>query len=991
LGLVYLLTDLKRRFGSAIDGRIYKSGNDFNSFEELKELVEQFNPDLVGIRTLTFFREFLHETAALLRQWGVDVPIITGGPYASSDFDTILKDRNIDLVTFGEGEETLAQVIEAMLENDFRLPAAEELKKITGVAFTTNGGEQDDSREVLLLDRLAGALEGEDTRNLQPAAIGSSLAYVMYTSGSTGKPKGVMVEHRQVNNCLHWMQEKFRLKKGDVAVQRTSLTFDPSVWEIFWPLTCGAAVRVLDRDRSRDASYLVRMLTENAGASLPATIMYTPATLLTAMNHILEGKTPAPTLTLPWLVIGAEPVAMDTVKSFYRCFDGKIVNTYGPTEGTINNTYYDLDPDDERTVVPIGKPVANNRIYILSGDMSLLPIKTAGEICIAGASVARGYIGDHAKTLEQFVDNPFGEGKLYRSGDIGRWLEDGNIEILGRVDDQVKIRGHRIEPGEIETALNSHPDIDSCIVVPKGGQELQEKTRECKQCGIWSNYPGIVINKDDICNYCENFDRYKRLITQYFKTMDDLEQKIREGADRKKGKYDCLLVYACERVATYALYRLLDMGLNILTVTYDSGHYDQESLERISEITKKMGVDHFFLRHERSDEILKESLRSAQTMCKGCIHTSSSLAGEYAYKNGIPFVIGETLSRGQIVENKLYKFMDMGITDVNELEREIDKLTKNTALIDKKIYDIIGIDIVSDGTIYDRVEFLDFYRYCDVSHDEMIAYLDEKDSYWKDLDTKAIYSTDCKICQVGNFNHLKHKGFHYTGSAKSWDQRMGLTTLQNVKDDLYIDMTTEEHAAFLGELGYVPEKSDGAGGKYLCAYYIAENGRELTVSQLRNWLSGRIPEYMIPSFFIKLEEMPLTGNGKIDRKALPSPEGFRPKLSCTFVAPRTDMEKIIAGIWKEVLKTELAGVEDNFFDLGGSSLDIIQMGNKLQDITGKEIPVVTLFSNPTIAALAKHLDNGGESQTTAETAAQRKQTLDEGKNTMKQTFAKFGK
>lgn len=962
LGLIYLATYLKQRFNDRIDARVYKSGNDFNSFKELNTLVKAYNPDLVAMRSLTFFKEFFHETASILRKGGLDVPIISGGPYASSDYHTILKDKNIHLVVFGEGEYTLGELIEEMLKRDFKLPGPEVLDRIPGIVYAQRDGAPEESREIVLLDRLTEEVFEEEITNPVPAAQSSSLAYVMYTSGSTGRPKGVMVEHRQVNNCINWMQDRFKLSGADVVAQRTNLTFDPSVWEIFWPLAVGGGTRIIPDPQSRDAEFLIGLMREDPGV----TLMYCPATLVNIMAYLLESSPEEKMLILPLLIIGAEPISVETVKQFHRHFAGRIVNTYGPTEGTINNTYYELSREDSREVVPIGKPIANNKIYILSRGLSPMPVNILGEICIAGDSVARGYINNREKTEQVFIPNPFAnsEERLYKTGDIGRWLEDGNIEIMGRLDEQVKIRGHRIELAEIENAMLQHDHIHDCIVAAKDSNELQEKTRECKKCGIWSNYPGTIINSDGICNICENMETYKKLIHQYFLTMDHLEKKLKPGNIDKKSKYDCLLVYACERVATYALYKLTDMGFNVLTATYDSGHYERDSLDRIKAITSKIGVDHIFLSHERSDDIMRESLRTAKTMCKGCIHTSTSLAGEYAYKHGIKFVIGETLSRGQIVENKLYKFIEMGVNDINELEREIDKLQRNTALIDKKIFDIINIDIMNDGSVYDQVEFIDFYRYCDVTNEEMIRFLNTKDPYWQELETTAIYSTDCKICQVGNFNHLKEKGYHYTGSAKSWDKRLGLTSLESLKKDLEIDLTPEAHGEFLKNLGYREANPVRTDGKYLCAYFVSD--KELTVSHLREYLSNDLPDYMIPTYFTPLDRMPLTRSGKVDRKALPIPEGFRPQLKESYVAPGTGLEKTIAAIWAEVLKVDMAGIHDNFFDLGGSSLDIIMVGNKLAEVLEKEIPAVTLFTYPTIGSLSKYLSEGEVEETVSD-------------------------
>jgi acyl-CoA synthetase (AMP-forming)/AMP-acid ligase II/acyl carrier protein len=193
-----------------------------------------------------------------------------------------------------------------------------------------------------------------------------------------------------------------------------------------------------------------------------------PSSLVKAIAHILTESSGRKKIKLPFFHFGAEPITMDVLKTIYPYLEGKIINTYGPTEGTIFNTYYYIDRKDPRDIVPIGKPIANNNVYIISKDMQLMPINIVGEICISGDNVSRGYINNAEKTFEKFIDNPFGKGKFYRTGDIGRWLEDGNIEILGRLDHQVKIRGYRIELGEIEEVLHRYKYIKDSVVIVKG-------------------------------------------------------------------------------------------------------------------------------------------------------------------------------------------------------------------------------------------------------------------------------------------------------------------------------------------------------------------------------------------------------------------------------------------------------------------------------------------------------------------------------------------
>lgn len=982
LGLIYLLTYLKQELGESIDGRIYKSGNDFDSYDELKTLVIEYRPDLIGIRTLTYFKEFFHETIALLREWGITVPIITGGPYASSDYDSILKDGNIDLVVFGEGEATLTELVRKMINNDFKLPGLDELRGINGIAYRDLSVQEpsarfdDQSRQVVLIDYLAGEIAAEPADYLSFVIQPENLAYVMYTSGTTGQPKGIMIEHRQVNNCLQWMQQELKLDPQAIVVQRTNLTFDPSVWEIFWPLSIGAQIRLMTADQARDAGYLLSLMADNKDL----TMMYCPASLLTGMTYLLDTMEPKPKLKLPWLLIGAEPVTMEVVKRFYQSFEGRIVNTYGPTECTINNTYYYLDKDDPRPVVPIGKPVANNQIYILSKDMQPMPLKLPGEIYIAGASIARGYIHNPEKTAQNFISVnslPFPVvsenrdnincqpsqlsaifSKLYKTGDQGRWLPDGNIEILGRVDEQVKIRGYRIELGEIEAALSKYPGVNESVVVVKESKKRPVEILVCSNCGITTAYPNTQINDNGLCRVCQEMSVYQKYCDQYFKSPDDLDKLLKQKNDGKKGKYDCLLLYSGGRGSAYALYHLVEMGYQVLAVTYDNGYFSKVDLENIKKITSRLGVDHLVLRHPKTDAILKESLKLAQTVCRGCFHTSASLAAEYAYKNQIKVVVGATLSRGQIIENKLFFLFEQGISDVDQLEKEIKSIQKSAPEMDKTIFDLIDIDAINDKSAYDNVTFVDFYRYFDVTNEAMIAYLNDKDPYWRTRKNYAIYSTNCAIKQIGDFYHLKERGFHYYGSATSWEKRLGHLTLENVKEDLTCGAKQAAYDSLARRIHY---EAGPVAGKIetqsICAYYVASG--ELEASDLRDYLQAKLPEYMIPSYFIKIDQIPLTPNGKIDKKALPEPS-LNALVSSEYVAPENETEERLAEIWQKILGVERVGTGDNFFEIGGNSILLIQMHTQIEKQYPGKLTITDLFAFPTIGKLAGDLERKTE-------------------------------
>jgi acyl carrier protein len=177
--------------------------------------------------------------------------------------------------------------------------------------------------------------------------------------------------------------------------------------------------------------------------------------------------------------------------------------------------------------------------------------------------------------------------------------------------------------------------------------------------------------------------------------------------------------------------------------------------------------------------------------------------------------------------------------------------------------------------------------------------------------------------------------------------------------------------------------------KHICAYYVSVAGEALTVSELRQYLTGHLPGYMIPSYFINMKELPLTANGKVDRKALPHPEGFRPQLKQTFVAPGTDLEKLIADAWAEVLPVDIAGIHDNFFDLGGNSMELIMLGRQLKEKINREIPVVTMFTYPTIHSLAVFLSEEGVQGNLSKKKDHQAQKLNKAKDRLKQTVTRM--
>ena len=305
---------------------------------------------------------------------------------------------------------------------------------------------------------------GEDERSgpLTPA----SPAYVIYTSGSTGQPKGVVIEHRGIVNRLLWMQSEYRLLADDRVLHKTPASFDVSVWEFFWPLLAGAALVIARPGGHRDPSYLAGLIRQ-AGIT---TLHFVPSMLAVFLDEQAGSLAGPGGTSLRRVICSGEALSDQLARQFATAADPALYNMYGPTEASIGFTFHRYQPGGEApTVVPVGRPIANMRVYILNERLRPVPPGVVGELYVAGVGLARGYLNRPGFTAERFVANPFaGNGeRLYRTGDLARWLDDGVLGFAGRTDDQVKIRGFRVEPGEIEAVLAQCPGVGQAAVVAR--------------------------------------------------------------------------------------------------------------------------------------------------------------------------------------------------------------------------------------------------------------------------------------------------------------------------------------------------------------------------------------------------------------------------------------------------------------------------------------------------------------------------------------------
>jgi amino acid adenylation domain-containing protein len=306
--------------------------------------------------------------------------------------------------------------------------------------------------------------------NLNP----SNLAYIIYTSGTTGKPKGVMINHQALVNRLNWMQNKYLLDENDTILHKTPITFDVSVWEIFWWSIVGAKVCLLVKGGEKDPGTIVDTVARNR-----VTVMhFVPSMLTLFLEYLKRTGGQKRVECLRQVVASGEELIASQVKAFkeilYNEHSTGLDNLYGPTEATIDVSYYNCFENNDIDVIPIGKPIDNIQLYILDKHFHLQPIGIAGELCIAGVGLARGYLNRPELTAEKFSSHhhspqypisPSTHLPIYKTGDLARWFPDGNIEFLGRWDLQVKVRGFRIELGEIQSQLLKHEKVREAVVI----------------------------------------------------------------------------------------------------------------------------------------------------------------------------------------------------------------------------------------------------------------------------------------------------------------------------------------------------------------------------------------------------------------------------------------------------------------------------------------------------------------------------------------------
>lgn len=800
-----------------------------------------------------------------------------------------------------------------------------------------------DDAYIINVDELTQYIENETVEFKSENSALDSIAYKIYTSGSTGMPKGVLISNASLTNYIDWAKDHYALKEAFSFPLCTSIGFDLTITSTFLPLVSGGELIIYTESSNGPDISVMQVIEDN----LVNSIKLTPSHLALLQDADLGGS------KLELMIVGGEDFK-NSLASFIQKSIGNslnIFNEYGPTEATVGCIVSKFNENILlQTSVPIGNPITNMSAYVLDNYKNLVPKGVVGELFLSGSGLAEGYSQNTTLTNELFLDNPFqANTKMYKTGDLVRLNQKDELEYFGRVDEQVKLNGFRIELADIESNLSKHPEVDNAAVVLLNSEKKlgSNEVVNCKECGLPSSYPNIDFDDNDVCHLCNSFKGYKEKTDKYFKTEQDLKELLtsKKDADRK---YDCLSLLSGGKDSTYVLARLIDMGLRVLTFTLDNGYISDQAKANITRITEKLGVDHIYGETPHMNKIFVDSLHRHKNVCNGCFKTIYTLSTKVALENNIPFVV-TGLSRGQFFETRLTEELfwddDAEGTTIDDTILEARKLYHQEEDAIKQHLDTAMFAL--DST-FEKVQYVDFYRYSDVSLTEMLRFLKEKAAWVRPTDTGR--STNCLINQAGIYVHKKERGYSNYSFPYSWDVRLGHKNRDEALEEINEHIDVEEVERMLDEIGYKKSEGQDSGRKQLIGFYTANT--KIPSVDLKLHLSKQLPDYMLPVSYKYLDALPLTKNGKVDKAVLKALSDVQLEMETPFVAPSNEIEELLESVWQEVLKLEKIGVHDNFIALGGHSLAAIRVTARLNDELQTNFPLNKVFELPTISEYA---------------------------------------
>jgi acyl-CoA synthetase (AMP-forming)/AMP-acid ligase II/acyl carrier protein len=736
----------------------------------------------------------------------------------------------------------------------------------------------------------------------------------------------------------------------------TSMAFDLTVTSLFLPLTTGGTLVVYREPEGPADTSLVDVIQENTAEF----IKLTPSHLSILKELDSTGS------RLRRMVVGGEDFQTHLARRIQEQFGDtlEVYNEYGPTEAVVGCMIHRFAPHHDTAIsVPIGGPADHVELYVLNEALLPVPEGTVGELFIAREGLARGYCNREDLTAERFVSSPFKAGqRLYRSGDAVRFVRPGVLDYLGRLDRQVKIAGHRIELGEVESVLSGIDGIDQCVVAlqhKRVRERKQQPELQCVRCGLSSTYPGIGFDSDRVCSICRSYEEIREAAQAYFKPMEELEAIFKKaqarniGAPSSSSSYDCMALLSGGKDSTYALCRLVDMGLKVYAFTLDNGYISDEAKANIGRVVKTLSVDHEFATTPAMNAIFRDSLVRFSNVCNGCFKTVYTLSMQRAAKLGIPIIV-TGLSRGQFFETRLTEELFRGDRfSPEDVDAAVLAARRSYHAQEDEVSRSLDVSLFQNPRIFEEIRFVDFYRYCDINLEDMLSYLENRVPWIRPSDTGR--STNCRINDVGIYIHQKERGHHNYALPYSWDVRMGHKNRKEALEELNDELDLASIQSMLAEIGYNEDRLSRhqMRDEKLVAYCVSAKPQD--ESKLRAALAARLPEASIPTVFVEVDEIPLTTNGKVDYAALPDSENLDSRSAEDASGgepPQGPVEEQIAEIWGEFLGVDSPGTVDSFFRLGGTSLGAMNVMLAICRTFEVNLPLQTIFQTPTIRELA---------------------------------------
>jgi len=833
--------------------------------------------------------------------------------------------------------------------------------------------------------------EREDNTNEHEAnpvwrGTADNVAYVIYTSGSTGRPKGVAITQRSLVNHSLIVSGAYGLTTDDRLLQFASISFDLATEEIFSALLSGASL-FLPNEKVVDSVGLLRFIEDQklSVLNLATSFWHAWVRALVAM-----GRSVPPSLRL--VVIGSEKVSLEVLDAWRRLASGaRLINGYGTTETTISSTLYEVEESAPAVGIgsslPIGRPIADTRVYILDPHFEPVPAGVPGELYIGGLGVARGYLMRPALTAERFIPDPFGVeagARMYRTGDRARVLSDGEIEFLGRFDQQLKVRGYRIEPGEIESVLKRHPAVQEALVLGRDDssgdrrlvayvtQSAEMSTSfaasldtelEEEQLAQWQ-----IVHDDEVFNQTTPLPDPTFNISGWNSSYTGQPipaEEMREWVDDAVGRILSLEPKRALEIGCgtgLLLFRLAPhcesyVGTDFSPASLNYVRQQLAALERIDEkvvLLERHADDFRDIEPNSFDAVI---LNSVVQYFPSVTYLLRVLEGAVrATRSGGFVFVGDVRSLPLL--EAFHTSVELAKADAALPVEELRQLIR------KRVSD--EEELILDPAFFDALK----EHLPQISHVEILP----KRARLQNELTRFRYQVVIHIGEPPvaampstwlDYQHVTNARTSEAVRAFAMLERMVAQPSEkpaNVGELKEILRQSEERDS---DVHFPHELSHGKAWSEYANNPLQGKFVRYLIPQLRNALAEQLPDYMIPSSFVLLDEWPLTTGGKIDVKALPAPDNARSQGQGAPVAPRTAVEQALASIWCELLGLARVGIHDNFFESGGHSLLATQLISRVREKFQIEITLRQLFERPTIDSFATVIEEAQKLHTPA--------------------------